>query len=220
MSAGIVYILTNAAMPGYVKIGLTRQNDVSDRVRQLDNTSIPVPFECYYAAHVPDCAKLERTLHFVFGESRARRSWEFFTIDSDLAKAIIDLVAESPVNVSDAEQAIDAGERREIEAIRKKREARTFTSMNVPLGSILTFVKDPNVTCTVIKPRKVLFEGEEMSPSAAALKAVHDMGYNWVAVSGMEYWEYNGVKLCNLGEREQADDDEDIELPDSTELVS
>jgi hypothetical protein len=191
-------------MPGYVKIGLTRNNDVSDRVKQLDNTSIPVPFECYHAARVPDCAKLERTLHFVFGENRARRSREFFTIDPDLAKAIIDLVAESSVEVSDAQQAIDAGERREIETIRKKREARTFTSMNVPMGATLTFVKDPNVTCTVIKPRKVLFQGEEMSPSAAALKAVHEMGYDWVAVSGMEYWQYKGVKLGNLGEH-QAD---------------
>jgi hypothetical protein len=210
MSAGIVYVLTNAAMPGYVKIGLTRQDDVSDRVRQLDNTSIPVPFECYYAARVPDCAKLERTLHFVFGENRARRSREFFTIDPDLAKAIIDLVAEAPVNVSDDEQSIDPGERREIETIRKKREARTFTSLNVPIGSTLTFVKDPNVTCVVTQPRKVRFEGLEMSPSAAALRAVHQMGYDWPTVSGMEYWQYDGVRLANLGDRETASEADEL----------
>src|SRR5688572_7928189 len=122
MSAGIVYILTNAAMPGYVKIGLTRQNDVGERVRQLDNTSVPVPFECYFAARVPDCKKLERTLHFVFGEKRARRSREFFSIEPDLAKAIIELVADTKINVTDAEQAIEPGERREIETMRKRRE--------------------------------------------------------------------------------------------------
>lgn len=33
MSGGIVYILTNEAMPDYVKIGLTQQDDVGDRVR-------------------------------------------------------------------------------------------------------------------------------------------------------------------------------------------
>jgi hypothetical protein len=127
VSDGIVYILTNEAMPGYVKIGLTRKNDVGERVRQLDNTSIPVPFECYYAASVPDCARLERTLHFVFGEKRARRSREFFTIDPDLAKAIIELVAEKPFNVSDVEQSIDQAERREINEMRRRREIRTFT---------------------------------------------------------------------------------------------
>lgn len=29
MSEGIVYIPTNAAMPGYIEIGLTQQDDVS-----------------------------------------------------------------------------------------------------------------------------------------------------------------------------------------------
>jgi len=202
MSAGFVYILTNAAMPGYVKIGLTRQNDVGDRVKQLDNTSIPVPFECYYAARVPDCAKLERTLHFVFGEKRARKSREFFTIDPDLAKAIIELVAETPVTVSDAEQAIDAGERREIETLQERREVRTFTSMSVPMGATLVFVKDPNITCTVIKPRKVLFRGQELSPSAAALTVIHEMGYDWPKVSGMDYWRYEGIRLSDLGNRD------------------
>jgi len=189
-------------MPGYVKIGLTRQNDVGDRVKQLDNTSIPVPFECYYAARVPDCAKLERTLHFVFGEKRARKSREFFTIDPDLAKAIIELVAETPVTVSDAEQAIDAGERREIETLQERREVRTFTSMSVPMGATLVFVKDPNITCTVIKPRKVLFRGQELSPSAAALTVIHEMGYDWPKVSGMDYWRYEGIRLSDLGNRD------------------
>lgn len=82
--------------------------------------------------------------------------------------------------------------------------------MNVPIGATLTFVKDPNVTCTVIKPRKVLYQGEEMSPSAAALSAVHQMGYDWVAVSGMEYWQYRGVKIGNLGELDPEADEEDV----------
>jgi hypothetical protein len=199
VSAGIVYILTNEAMPGYVKIGLTRQNDVGERVRQLDNTSIPVPFECYFAAYVPDCSKLERTMHFVFGEKRARRSREFFMIDPDLAKAIIELVADSKVDVTDVEQSIDQAERRDIEQLRRRREIRTFTSLNVPVGSTLTFAKDPDITCTVSQPRKVLLRGEEMSPSAAALRVVHELGYDWSAVSGMDYWQLDGVKLSHLG---------------------
>lgn len=199
MGSGIVYILTNEAMPGYVKIGLTRQNDVAERVRQLDNTSVPVPFECYFAASVPDCGKLERTLHFVFGENRARRRREFFKIDPDLAKAIIELVADREIPVTDAEQDIDAGERAEIDSIRTRREVRTFDSMGIPLGSILTFVKDDTVTCTVVSNRKVLFRGEETSPSYAALIAIRDMGYNWPAISGMSYWAYNGVRIGDLG---------------------
>jgi hypothetical protein len=148
---------------------------------------------------------LERTLHFVFGEKRARRNREFFIIDPDLAKAIIELVADRRVDVSDVDQSIDQTERREIEQMRRRREVRTFTSLRVPIGATLAFTKDPEITCTVVKPRKVSFRGEEMSPSAAALQVVHEMGYDWLAVSGMDYWEYEGVKLSRIG----AEDDED-----------
>ena len=210
MSAGIVYILTNEAMPGFVKIGLTQQNDVADRVRQLDNTSLPIPFEVYFAATVPDCRRLERTLHFVFGEGRVRRNREFFKINPDLAKAIIELVSITPIALSDADQDIDEGERQEINRARSRREVRTFTTLNIPLGSVLTFTKDSDITCIVSGPRKVQFEGEEMSPSAAALKVVQNMGYDWQAVSGMDYWAFHGVRLSSLNEpteREFGDDE-------------
>lgn len=199
VSAGIVYIVTNEAMPGYVKIGLTRQDDVGDRVRQLDTTATPLPFEVYYAAKVPDCAKLERTLHFVFGEKRTRRNREFFTIDPDLAKAIIELVADSTVDVTDGEQSIDTVDRREIEQLRRRREIRTFTSLNVPIGATLTFTKDAAITCTVAEPRRVLFRDKEVSPTAAAREVLHEMGYDWTTLNGMAYWEYEGVKLSQMG---------------------
>lgn len=204
MNRGIVYILSNVAMPGYVKIGLTQGDDVVDRIRQLDNTSVPVPFECFFAARVPDCRKLERTLHFVFGDKRARKKREFFKIDPDLAKAIIELVADGEISLTDAEQSIDNSERSEIEEIRERREVRTFSSLNIPDGSTLTFVKDENITCVTKGPRKVLFRGQETSPSAAALQVIHEMGYDWKAVSGMDYWAFNGQKLSSIGEPEPA----------------
>ena len=55
---GFVYVLTNQAMPGYAKIGLTRADDVNVRLKQLDTTSVPLPFECVYAAKVPDCRRV------------------------------------------------------------------------------------------------------------------------------------------------------------------
>jgi hypothetical protein len=42
----IVYVLTNAAMPGLTKIGKTTQEDVKSRLSQLYTTGVPVPFEC------------------------------------------------------------------------------------------------------------------------------------------------------------------------------
>lgn len=198
MSGGFVYILTNEAMPGFVKIGFTQKNDVADRVRELDNTAVPMPFEIHYAAEVPNCRKIERTLHFVFGENRARKNREFFRINPDLAKAIIELVAITPVEYSDEEQHIDANERTEIENIRSRREIRTFKSLNVPVGAVLRFTKDNNVTCTVVDDRKVDLNGKVVSISAAALTVIRQMGYNWATVNGMEYWIYNGIRLSGL----------------------
>jgi hypothetical protein len=195
MSEGYVYILTNAAMPGYVKIGLTTQDDVAIRVRQLDNTSLPLPFECYFAARVPDCAKLERTLHFVFGEKRARGNREFFTIQPDLAKAIIELVAIEDTSPSDAEQDISPQERQEIEA---EQQRRSLSGLGLEEGVVLSFLKDPAVTCIVHDGRKVRFREEVMSLSRAALLAIRDMGFNWPTANGFEYWTYNGMKLSEL----------------------
>jgi hypothetical protein len=69
----VVYVLTNVEMPGLVKIGITN-GAVSDRVKGLDNTSVPVPFECFYAAEVSDAAKVERAIHEAFDDHRVRKT--------------------------------------------------------------------------------------------------------------------------------------------------
>jgi hypothetical protein len=53
----IVYFLTNEAMEGMVKIGRTTTS-VEQRIRELDNTSMPLPFQCFYAAEVGDSSCL------------------------------------------------------------------------------------------------------------------------------------------------------------------
>ena len=137
MSEGIVYILTNAAMPGFIKIGLTQQDDVSLRVKGLDNTSLPLPFECYFSARVPDCRKLERTLHFVFGEKRDRLNREFFTASPDLAKAI-------KVETDMARKAVSKPVRRAVESRAPVRgEKKVDAPVKAPAG----------VNAAVVKPR-------------------------------------------------------------------
>ncbi len=55
----IIYILTNEAMHGLVKIGYTQ--NLEQRMRELSAPSgVPLPFECHYAAEVPDHAPQHR----------------------------------------------------------------------------------------------------------------------------------------------------------------
>jgi len=49
---GIIYVLTNPAMSGLVKIGKTSRNSVDGRLNELYSTGVPVPFECAFAARV------------------------------------------------------------------------------------------------------------------------------------------------------------------------
>lgn len=49
---GIVYLLTNACMPGIVKIGKTTRKDLLQRMKELYTTGVPVPFECVYSCNV------------------------------------------------------------------------------------------------------------------------------------------------------------------------
>lgn len=57
---GIVYILTNPAIPNMVKIGMTSHEDVKLRMSQIYTTGVPLPFECVYAAKVANCEKIEK----------------------------------------------------------------------------------------------------------------------------------------------------------------
>ena len=43
-SYGVVYVLTNPAMPGIVKIGKTSRSDIHARLNELYSTGVPLPF--------------------------------------------------------------------------------------------------------------------------------------------------------------------------------
>ena len=81
--AEIVYVLTNEVMPGLVKVGLTTDT-VEARIAQLSaHSGVPLPFECYFAAEVQDCSRVEKILHQLFAEQRVNPKREFFTVDPE-----------------------------------------------------------------------------------------------------------------------------------------
>ena len=85
----IVYVLSNPAMPGYIKIGKT--DNLKERLRNLDRTSTPLPFQCEYAAEVNDADKVEKILHDIFVDKRVRSNREFFEVDPQQIIRALDL---------------------------------------------------------------------------------------------------------------------------------
>ncbi len=89
----VIYILTNEAMPDFIKIGRT-ENAVTARMLQLDTTGIPLPFQCYYAAEVENYQRVEKALHVAFDDFRVRKNREFFqNLDPHKVRAVLELMA-------------------------------------------------------------------------------------------------------------------------------
>ena len=121
--SGIVYCLTNPAMPSYVKIGTT--TNLESRLRQLDNTSTPLPFECIYAVEVENAEEVERLLHETFGDQRVRKSREFFEVGEDRGAAAMQLTGGR--NVTPVDDVVEDVESQvALNVARKRREH--FTS--------------------------------------------------------------------------------------------
>ena len=85
----IVYVLINEAMPNYIKIG--RTTNLEQRIRSLDTTGLPLPFECFYACTVKDAGFVEKQLHDAFLDHRVRSSREFFEISPERAVSALKL---------------------------------------------------------------------------------------------------------------------------------
>ena len=100
---GIVYVLTNPAMPGLVKIGRTT-NEIIDRLNGLNTTGVPLPFECSFACEVDDCKLVEDALHKAFYPNRINRKREFFKIDPDQAIVILRLFTKKDVTPAVTEE--------------------------------------------------------------------------------------------------------------------
>jgi T5orf172 domain len=196
-----VYILTNEAMPGYIKIGLT-ENPVSQRVVQLDNTSVALPFQCYYAARVDDNRRIERALHTAFGDFRVRPNREFFKMDPYKVKAILEVLALEDVTPKN-ELVATAEDAQALRNVGIKAGRFRFSSAAIPIGATLNFVKDLNLTATVEEESWVVFSGEKHSLTTAALEALKKCGYNWSSVQGPEYWLYNGESVGSLRARQR-----------------
>jgi hypothetical protein len=78
--AGFVYILSNPAMPGMIKIGFSTDQASMRAIELSRPTSIPIEFELVYDELVSDCRAVERHLHERFAAQRVNRRREFFRV--------------------------------------------------------------------------------------------------------------------------------------------
>jgi hypothetical protein len=105
-AAGIVYIVTNPAMPGLIKIG--RTYDLESRLMTLSSHSgVPMSFELVYSAEVRDSVYVERAMHATFSMFRIPGK-EFFRMLPGPAIAALSLAAPQKAEI-DSNEAVSLG---------------------------------------------------------------------------------------------------------------
>lgn len=211
---GIVYILTNDAMPGIIKIGITEES-VEARIKTLDNTSLPLPFRFYFAIESKRYKEIEKLAHDTFSAFRIRENREFFRMDPERAVSALKISGEKEIKI--ANKMIDeAGTEFDDKNVSPRRTGKrfSFASIDIPVGTELTFTRNPEIKCKVIPDDKVEFENNQYSLSGLADKLLTDLGYNWKSVQGSNFFEYNGKTLYQI--KKDLEDDESEEPDDDT----
>ena len=206
-----VYVLSNAAMPGIVKVGFTK--NVAQRIRYLSaHSGVPVPFDLELAAEVTDAKRVEDALHSVLQGSRVNPKREFFEADPEDLRIILtacgdDVTASvdprQAVGGTDDELVVDDEKPQPIDEddfaagarLRRRRPPLDFDELGIERGTQLVFRREepdgPSVRAEVIEPKHVRFRDERMSLTQATRLALRrDYG-----VAPLTHWRTEDGRL-------------------------
>ena len=190
-------------MPDTIKIGVT--DNLERRVKELDNTSVALPFECFYAVEVDNAGQIEKLFHRGLDDYRIRSNREFFQCEPEKAKSLLKMTGGKDVTPS-KEIDYSPQDKQALEEHRRKRKPFNFNILNIQPGAVLHFAKDNSITCEVVDEKQVRFRNEVMSLSASANIIIEEMNYDWGGkIQGPAYWCFEGEKLSAL--RQQAGKD-------------
>ena len=188
-----VYILTNPTIPDLVKIG--RTGNLEERLKSLSShPGVPVPFECYCCCEVENGLDVEKRLHFGLGDHRINPKREFFRINPERVKMLLE--GWSIRDVTPEEDFVESREEQDsLNRERSRRPAFTFSMVDIPIGSELTFLKDETRIATVTGDREIEFEGTRSSLSPITLDLLNKDGRNRVSCRGQDFWIFENETL-------------------------
>lgn len=88
MSEGYVYVLSNPAMPGLIKVGRSIHGGRA-RAAQIYQTGTPQPFVLEFEVFVKNSAEVERQVHDGLSAHRVNNGREFFSVSvKDAVEAV------------------------------------------------------------------------------------------------------------------------------------
>ena len=204
----VVYVLTNPAMPGLVKIGFTSREDPSHRMDELHTTGVPLPFECFRALEVEDDEvgkRLEKALKQAFTKYRVNPNREFFELEPEEAAAVLEVFPGKDVTPQIREETgeLDPTNRAAADRLKRKRRPNlNFKMMGIPEGSLLKN-RLTEEEALVVGEKKVRFRDEEMFLTKATRLARG--GGTWAPQPD---WTHNGRRLADIWEETMLDSED------------
>lgn len=220
MAVGIVYILTNPCLDGWVKIGMTEKNDVEQRLKELNQpTNLPLSYRCYATYEVDNPLMVEKSIHRLIdqvdGSLHARetlsngktREREFFRFSPETAFRIFQEVATLRGDTDQLKLYAPTQEEAQEEEIAEQKSRRgnnSFQLLKIKVGDKIRFLMDESIEVTVLSSiNQVEYDGQEYSVSALASKLLIE-NHGWSVNRGVNGWLYftkNGVTLSELRDR-------------------
>lgn len=176
---GYVYVLTNPCFKeNWVKIGMT--DNLERRIFELSQaTGVPLPFEKFAVLKTSKYKKAEILIHHLIGKlapsMRINPKREFFNIEPDDAVAIMKEIAEV---IDDAEIIYFNNIDKQNKVKDKKAQIKTFYSMGLKDGDVVSFTLDTNYKATVCGERTLMFENKEYFTTTLARILALKIGKN------------------------------------------
>ena len=217
MKKGIVYILTNPCLDGWIKIGMSNRNDIEARLAELNRpTNIPLSYRAYAIYEVENPEEVEANIHRLFDaideslhaieklDSGRLRVREFFHISPEKAYSVFMSVAKLRGDVDNLKLVMPSNEQIEEERIATQGSNRPkfkFSMINIPIGTELKFLYDDSCVCTTIDlDNKICYEENEYSLTGLARKLlVEKKGWKEdVRVAGPNYFTFEGNTLTDI----------------------
>jgi hypothetical protein len=186
-----VYVLVNEGMPGLCKIGYTSKDDIYDRTRKLYTTGVPHAFEVYCSLKVKDGKRLETLVHQIYKENRVNPDREFFKIDPEHVKTTLSIVGSI-----DSKLIVNTNNKDKPR--RKRLHNFTFSELNIPIGSILYFARNKDITCVVNSHNTVIYNGKTITLTEAAR---YTGLVPFKEIQGPRFWMYENELLTKRRKR-------------------
>lgn len=220
MAKGIVYILTNPCLDGWVKIGMTERNDIERRLQELNApTNIPLAYRCYATYEVDNPLEVEKGIHnlidLIDDSLHARellqngriREREFFKISPETAYGIFKNIAMLRNDVENLElrtPTFSQLQEQELAESRARRSNNSFKLLGISVGEEIAFLYDERIIAKVLDEKNnVEFEDKAYSVTGLATKILNEK-YGWTntrSANGWRFFTKDGITLSDWRDR-------------------